>query len=108
MGLPEVSSMVGWVLAPLLSACVGYLLAAVRGFARRGSQHDKAMEQGMRALLRQQLIDYHRDYVVSGHACPVRVKEQATSVYAAYHDLGGNGTGTKLYQEIMNAHVEED
>lgn len=23
------------------------------------------------------------------------------------HDLGGNGTGTKLYQEIMNAHVEE-
>ena len=55
-----------------------------------------------------ELIDYHRDYVVSGRACPVRVKEQATSVYAAYHDLGGNGTGTKLYQEIMNAHVEED
>lgn len=106
--MPEVSSMVGWVLAPLLSACVGYLLAAVRGFAKRGSQHDKAMEQGMRVLLRQQLIDYHRDYVVSGHACPVCVKEQATSVYAAYHDLGGNGTGTKLYQEIMNAHVEED
>lgn len=106
--MPEVSSMVGWVLAPLLSACVGYLLAAVRGFVKRGNQHDKAMEQGMRALLRQQLIDYHDQYVVRGRPCPVWIKEQATSVYTAYHGLGGNGTGTHLYEEIMDAHVKED
>lgn len=104
----EASQLVGWVVSPLLASVVGGLLVYVKGAVKRESAHDRAMEQGMRALLRQQLIDYHRDYVVSGHACPVRVKEQATSVYAAYHDLGGNGTGTKLYQEIMNAHVEED
>lgn len=64
------------------------------------------MRNGMRVLLRQQLIDYHRDYVVSGKPCPVRIKEQATSVHDAYHALGGNGTGTQLWQEIMAAHVE--
>lgn len=62
----------------------------------------------MRALLRQQLIDYHAEYVASGAACPVRIKEQATSVYNAYHSLGGNGTGTQLYQEILEQHVKED
>ena len=64
------------------------------------------MELGMSALLRQQLIEYHRDYVASGSPCPVRIKEQATSVHDAYHALGGNGTGTQLWQEIMEAHVE--
>ena len=105
--LIDANQLVGWVVSPLLAAIVGGLVVYVKGVVKRGNDHDKAMEQGMSALLRQQLIDYHRDYVVPGHACPVSVKEQATSVYAAYHDLGGNGTGTKLYQEIMNAHVEE-
>lgn len=106
--MPETSALIGWVIAPLLSAVVGYLLAAARGLAKRGSQHDKAMEQGMRALLRQQLIDYHDRYVVQGKPCPVAAKEQATSIYTAYHDLNGNGTGTQLYTEIMAKHMKED
>lgn len=104
----ETSTIAGWVVAPLLSAVVGYLAAAARGLAKRGSEHSEAMQQGMRALLRQQLIDYHDKYVVGGAACPVSVKEQATSVYNAYHGLGGNGTGTQLYTEIMARHVKED
>lgn len=106
--MPETSALIGWVIAPLLSAAVGYLVAAARGLAKRGSEHGEAMEQGMRALLRQQLIDYHDQYVVRGRPCPVGIKEQATSVYTAYHGLGGNGTGTHLYEEIMDAHVKED
>ena len=83
--LIDANQLVGWVVSPLLAAIIGGLVVCVKGVVKRENDHDKAMEQGMRALLRQQLIDYHRDYV-----------------------LGGNGTGTKLYQEIMNAHVEED
>lgn len=92
----------GWVLAPLCAALAGALVTTLK----RGKSHDEAMEQGMRALLRQQLIDYHKEYVVSGGPCPIRIKEQATAVYHAYHGLGGNGTGTKLWEEIMDAHVE--
>lgn len=68
--------------------------------------HDKAMEDGLRVLLRQQLIDYHKEYVASGKPCPVRIKEQATAVHDAYAGLDGNGTGTQLWHEIMEAHVE--
>lgn len=92
----------GWILSPLCAA----LITAIIAMRKRASSKDEAMELGMRALLRQQLIDYHREYVVEDKPCPVRIKEQATSVHDAYHALGGNGTGTQLWKEIMEAHVE--
>ena len=108
--MPEIPvwTLAGWIFAPLFSATVGYLVATNQAARKRDREHDKAMEQGMRALLRQQLISYHAEYVTSGGPCPVQIKEQATSVYNAYHSLGGNGTGTQLYQEIMEQHVKED
>ncbi len=100
----EPSTIAGWILAPLLAALVGYLLAVL------GGKHGKtvAMERGMRALLRQQLFDIHCRYVQAGQPVPIRVKELATSIYGAYHDLEGNGTGTQMYQEIMQAKTELD
>lgn len=94
----------GWVLAPICSALVTYVVTQ----RKIKTAHDEAMERGMRTLLRQQLIDYHRQYVASGGPCPVRIKEQATAVHDAYHALGGNSTGTQLWQEIMEAHVVSD
>lgn len=100
--MQQALTILGWVLSPICAA----LITAIVAMHRSSKTEDEAMRNGMRALLRQQLIDYHRDYVVSGKPCPVRIKEQATSVHDAYHDLGGNGTGTQLWQEIMEAHVE--
>ena len=97
----EVWTVLGWVLSPVCAALAGALL----GYARSARRADRAMADGMRALLRQQLVDYHRLYVASGGPCPVSIKEQATEVYEAYHALGGNGTGTRLHEEIMAAHV---
>lgn len=97
----QLMTIAGWVLAPVCSALVTYVITQ----RKIKTSHDEAMERGMRTLLRQQLIDYHRQYVASGGPCPVRIKEQATAVHDAYHALGGNGTGTQLWQEIMEAHV---
>lgn len=94
--------MLGWVLSPICALLVG----ALAGYAKAAKKTDKAMRDGMRVLLRQQLVDYHRAYVANGGPCPVTIKEQATEVYEAYHALGGNGTGTRLWDEIMAAHVE--
>lgn len=94
--------MLGWLLAPVCSALITYIVTLRKADKRK----DKAMQQGMMALLRQQLINYHREYVASGKPCPVRIKEQATAVHDAYAALGGNGTGTQLWHEIMEAHVE--
>lgn len=100
--MQTILTILGWLLAPVCSALVAYIVAAKRA----GRERNAALENGMRVLLRQQLVDYHRLYVASGEPCPVSIKEQATRVYEAYHALGGNGTGTQLWEEIMRAHVE--
>lgn len=117
METSQILTIAGWVISAACSAvCSGLVvyireqrkLAKVKEEAQKQakSEHDAAMEQGLRTLLRQQLIDYHRQYVASGGPCPVRIKEQATAVHDAYAALGGNGTGTQLWHEIMEAHVE--
>lgn len=100
--MQQILTVLGWVLSPVCAA----LVTAIVMKRKAKSAHDEAMKKGLRTLLRQQLIDYHRQYVTSGGPCPVRIKEQATSVHDAYAALGGNGTGTQLWSEIMEAHVE--
>ena len=100
--LGHILTLIGWLFAPVCSALVTYIIT--KGKANKA--HEAAMQKGMLVLLRQKLIDYHREYVASGEPCPVRIKEQATAAYEAYAALGGNGTGKQLWQEIMEAHVE--
>lgn len=107
--MQQVLTVLGWILAPVCAVLVSELVRQrkeLKAGKEEREKRDQAMEQGMRALLRQQLIDYHKEYVASGGPCPVRIKEQATSVHSAYVALGGNGTGTQLWNEIMEAKVE--
>lgn len=96
-----IGQLLGWV----LTASLGGLSGALVSMLRKSRSQESAMQEGMRALLRQQLIDMHRKYVVEGRPCSVDEHEQAEDVYKAYHALGGNGTGTHLYEEIRESHV---
>lgn len=93
----------GWAATSVIGALVGAVVASCK---RRSAKGD-AMEQGMRALMRKELITLHKDYVVDLGYCPVMIKEHAGQVYRAYHALGGNGTCTQLYEEILDCHVED-
>ena len=88
-------------LTVLLGGLVGYLISLIK----HGVGRDRAMDHGMQVLLRARLIDIHVKYVEHDEPCPVNVKEEADEVYEAYHSLGGNGTGTHLHDEIMDAHI---
>ncbi len=68
----------------------------------------KAMEQGMRALMKGELVAIHERFVQAGRPMPVEIKDEADQVYDAYHALGGNGTGTELHRQIMVANVSDD
>ncbi|MCI2149570.1 MAG: hypothetical protein LKK28_08390 [Bifidobacterium crudilactis] len=94
----------GWLITTALGGLVGFLAS----FLRKSANRDKALTQGMRVLLRARLIDIHEKYVEHDELCPVNVKEEADEVYTAYHGLGGNGTGTHLHDEIMDAHISSD
>lgn len=67
---------------------------------REDREKQKAIEDGMRALLRNEIITAYNQYVVDKKYCPVYGKENVNAMYDAYHRLGGNGTITQLKQQI--------
>ncbi len=94
------------VLMTMLESIVPMLLTGVGGLCgwllkshRKEEARDQAMETGLRTLLRAELLEIHAKYVPLGYI-PVAAMEETDRVYRAYHSLGGNGAGTKLYEEI--------
>lgn len=60
----------------------------------------RALKEGLLSLLRAEIIRSHDKYI-KRESCPIYAKDALTKAYNAYHVLGGNGTITSLYNEIM-------
>lgn len=94
----------------LVGAVVSGLVAALKSQARgrrafRGrTATDEAVKMGMRALLWRELKNIH-EQAIKQHGLTVADRKHLEGVYAAYHGLGGNGTGTRLYTDAMNQPV---
>ena len=67
---------------------------------RHAQKKDRALDDGMRALLRDRIISACDHYLEKGFA-PVYVRENITSMYDAYHSLGGDGIVTDMVQQTM-------
>lgn len=61
---------------------------------------------GTQCLLRAEIIRQHEKYMDRGY-CPVYAREALTRVYESYHALGGNGTMTELYKQVMALPTDE-
>ena len=109
----------GWpvaslVRAPIVSAVVGAAVASRQARKEREKRDDERFErehelllEGMKILMRSELIRIHTDYVQAGKPVPIDLKEQAEQSHDVYAGLGGNGTGTHLWQEIRDAKASE-
>lgn len=60
----------------------------------------KAVGNGTQCLLRAEIIRQYEKWIDRGY-CPIYAKDALTKEYNSYHDLGGNGTITGLYNELM-------
>ena len=66
----------------------------------RQNDRSKQIESGLQSLLRAEIIRSHEKYMDKGY-CPVYAREALNRIYESYHALGGNGTMTELYKQIM-------
>lgn len=98
-----IPQIVGYVLSFTVAGVCGWLLARVK---RLGAQ-DKAMRDGMKAVLRKELIDDYEKYVANGRnqVMTVERRHEIDEVYRAYETLGGNGTGKAMYAELCKIEV---
>lgn len=96
----------------VMGTVIGWLLNGIK--SRTDQLHEKTRQereerQQNRAVLGELLFyrleDLHRRYVIQGYPCSAADKQQVDRVYRHYHDeLGLNGPGTHMYDEIMEAH----
>lgn len=96
----------------IMGTVIGWLLNAIKtntahlhDTSRR--EHEERVQNRaiLGELLFYRLEDLHRRFVIEGYPCSAADKQQVDRVYRHYHDeMGLNGPGTHMYEEIMEAH----
>ena len=89
------------VFISVMSSIAVTLLAWLAKTMRDLVATNEAQKDGIRSILRNELVRLHRDLVEAQGWCTLEDKEYAERTYQSYHELGGNGTGTVLYEDIM-------
>lgn len=103
------------VVTTIMGTICGWLLNAVKTNTRHlhdiscREREERTQNRAMLGeLLFYRLEDLHRRYVIQGYPCSAAEKQQVDDVYHHYHDeLGLNGPGTHMYDEIMEVRQED-
>lgn len=82
------------------------LLGYIVWLLKKQKKDRDANGKGTMLLLRVQLIEYHDRYMKQGDI-PSYAYENFIEMYHAYHELGGNGMVTKMYEEIHALHLKQ-
>ena len=89
-------------------AILGFIAGCLVTFLTKMRKQINAVCEGLRSLLRSDIVKNHHEYVVLKGSCPLVVKEVAARNYKAYHNLDGNDIGTALFQDLMDLPIKED
>ena len=81
---------------------VGYIIWLLKN----QKHYRDANSKGTMILLKVKLFEYHDKYMELG-SIPPYAFENFCDMYESYHELGGNGTGTKMYEEIKDLHLNK-
>ena len=100
--IKDILSLLGLIGVPSLGVIVGWLVKTIKAEAQR----QKALELGLQAMLRSQMInDYNKWYVNKGYA-PIWAKQNFENVWVQYEALGKNGVMDGIHKEFMSLPTE--
>ena len=80
----------------LVVSAFSYLMKKIVSLHKR----QKAIENGVQALLRNELINRYREYETKGEMT-ILDKENMELMFKEYENLGGNGTIKQMYDEML-------
>lgn len=92
-----------WVFG-LLTGGVAIYCRHIAKQVRKEREEQKALRDGMRSLLRRQIIADCEQAAREGY-CETKMKDTINDMYTAYHALGGNGVVSRLKEQTMNLPV---
>ncbi len=89
-----IGGLAGWLIATIRS-----LKASARDEAEHKEKEYESLRAGMRALMGSQIHKYYLLYR-EADTIPTDVWNEIDHVYRVYHELGGNSSGTKMYEYL--------
>lgn len=91
----------------ILTACVGGGFKWMSAKMKARKKEEDAIKEGVLALLHDRLYQGCKYYIHVGQIADDEMKNMEY-LYNGYHALGGNGTGTELYERIKKLPLKED
>ncbi|MGE4549629.1 MAG: hypothetical protein AB7C89_08790 [Intestinibacillus sp.] len=98
-----------WVQAlfGVMAIGIGTLFRWLIGRFKDNDRRQDAMEKGIQALLRDRIVQAYYHYAERGWIT-LHGLEAIDKMYTEYHNLGGNGTVTKLWLDLHKLEVRDD
>ncbi len=93
------------VLFTLLCSVFVFLFKCLFKKLKDNKERQKAVEAGLQALLRNELIRRYREYETKGEIS-ILDKENMEHMFTEYENLGGNGTVAQMYKEMLNLPIK--
>lgn len=84
----------------LVTAILGGLLGFISTKLKKNKKKEKAIEEGVQALLRNELVRRYREYEAKGEMS-ILDKENMEAMFIQYENLGGNGTVKHLMDDLL-------
>lgn len=97
-----IAQLVSLAVAAAFGAATGYLASRLKRITAR----DRAIEEGVKAILRHELMDDFETFVIEGETLTMERRREIDECYHAYAALGGNGTGKSAYDRICELHIQ--
>ena len=100
--MQEITSIViSYLIPTVLGGVIGWLTTQVKKAKNAEEIKQTALEEGVKALLRNELVRRYREYEVQG-TLSILDKENIEDMFKQYQNLGGNGTVKQLMEELMH------
>lgn len=100
-----------WVqfLFGLVIAFLGYVVKKISAKVDKQNKEYDALKAAVTSMLHDDLYQNCKSYLKQGYI-PIdesdEVLDNLNVLYTAYHNLGGNGTGKKLYEKTINLPIK--
>lgn len=88
------------------SGIIGILTKTILTRIKKVEQRNKALELGVQALLRAEMIEQYEKYKARG-AAPLYARDNYENMWIQYETLGVNGVMSDIHNKFMNLPIDE-
>lgn len=92
-------NVIGMIINSLIPTVLGGIIGFISAKLKKNKKKDKAIEEGVQALLRNEIIRRYREFESKGEIS-ILDQENLEEMFTQYQNLGGNGTVKKMMNDL--------